>query len=193
MAAVALVSGCGNSSGEDEKAAPGVPAEIVERLRAGGATVVFRHAATDSSVDMTDDLSDCSRQRNLNADGREESRSIGAAFERLGIPVGRVLASPFCRTRDTAQLAFGRVRTSRRLLAEEFFASPAEARRKGLARSLATRPPAGRNTVLVTHGSAIDAATGVNPDEGGAVVVEPRRGAPGFEVVGSVEVDAWAR
>jgi broad specificity phosphatase PhoE len=165
----------------------------VERLREGGYVVTFRHAATDSGVDTTDDLSDCSRQRNLNAEGRRQSREIGRAFERLGIPVGRVLASPFCRTRDTARLAFGRVRPSRALLSVEFFASPREGRRKGLRRVLRAKPRAGTNTVLVTHGSAILEAIGAEPEEGDAVIVEPGRGKRGYAVVADVTAEEWGR
>lgn len=165
----------------------------MERLRDGGHVVAFRHAATDSGVDMTNDLSDCSRQRNLSAEGRRQSRGIGRAFERLRIPVGRVLASPFCRTRDTARLAFGRVRASRALLSTEFFASPRVARRKGLRRLLTAPPPRRTNTVLVSHGSAIDEATGVNPEEGSAVIVVPGRGERGFEVVTTMRAGEWDR
>jgi broad specificity phosphatase PhoE len=165
----------------------------VKRLREGGRIVVFRHAATDSGIDMTNDLTDCSRQRNLSAEGRRQSRGIGVAFERLGIPVGRVLASPFCRTRDTARLGFGRVRVSRALLSVEFFASPGAARRRGLRRLLTVRPPRGTNTVLVSHGSAISDATGVDAEEGDAVIVVPRRGKRGFAVVSTVAADQWPR
>jgi broad specificity phosphatase PhoE len=107
--------------------------------------------------------------------------------------VGRVLASPFCRTRDTARLAFGRVRASRALLSPEFFASTREGRRRGLRRMLAARPRGGTNTVLVTHGSAIFGATGLNPEEGDAVVTAPRRGGRGYAVVATVRVEEWAR
>jgi phosphohistidine phosphatase SixA len=171
------------------------PAPPLERLRRGGYVVALRHAATDSTaVDMTADLRDCSRQRNLNAEGRAQSRAIGRAFRRLGIPVGRVLASPFCRTRDTARLAFGRVLASRALLSPDIFAGDAaEPRRSGLRRLLALPPGRGRNTVLVTHEAAIDAATGVQVDEGEAVVVAPRPGRRGFRVVTTVEAAAWER
>jgi broad specificity phosphatase PhoE len=163
----------------------------VELLREGGYLVTFRHAATDSGVDTTDDLSDCARQRNLNAEGRRQSREIGRAFERLDIPVGSVMASPFCRTRDTARLAFGRVQPTGALLSVEFFESVSEGRRKGLRRLLKTEPKDGTNTVLVTHGSAILDATGGEPDEGGALVVEPGRGKRGYAVVAEVDVDEW--
>jgi phosphohistidine phosphatase SixA len=165
----------------------------VEKLRDGGYVVLFRHAATDTGMDTTDDLSDCSRQRNLNGEGRRQSREIGRAFERLDIPVGRVLASPFCRTRDTARIAFGRVQPSRALLSVEFFPSPRQARRKGLRPLLEAPPRDGTNTVLVSHGSAIFEATEREPEEGEAVIVDPGRGKRGFAVVESVPAGEWGR
>ena len=51
---------------------------------------------------------DCPKQRNLTDAGRSEARAIGAAIKRLGVPVGSVMASPFCRTMETAQLIFDR-------------------------------------------------------------------------------------
>jgi phosphohistidine phosphatase SixA len=195
--ATALMAGCGSgedgSPGEPAASPPGVgppPAMLLQQLRRGGHVIAFRHAATETAVDTTDDLSDCSRQRNLDDEGREQSRAIGAAFERLDIPIGVVLASPFCRARDTARLAFGSDRTTRALLGEEFFDSPAEARREGMPRLLRKQPRERTNTVLVSHGSAIFAATEVNPEEGAAVVVRPRAGGD-VEVVATVDADEW--
>ena len=192
-----LAAGCGDDDVEApaarsaEAPAAGPSSVPVDRLREGGYVVTFRHAATDSGVDTTDDLSDCSRQRNLDAEGRRQSREIGRAFERLDIAVGRVMASPFCRTRDTARLAFGRVQPTRALLSVEFFASQREGRREGLRRLLKAEPQPGTNTVLVTHGSAILDAIGEEPEEGDAVVVEPGRGKRGYAAVATVPVDDW--
>ena len=195
-ALLAFASACGDD--EEARDAPageapaaGTSSVPVEKLRDGGYVVTFRHAATDQGMDTTDDLSDCSRQRNLDAEGRRQSREIGRAFERLDIPVDRVMASPFCRTRDTAQLAFGRVQRTRALLSVEFFDSVREGRRKGLRRLLRTEPRDGTNTVLVTHGSAILDAIGEEPEEGDAVIVEPGRGKRGYAVVSAVPVEDW--
>lgn len=188
-----FAGGCGGDTRPSGEVERGVSSQTVERLRDGGHFIVFRHAATDSGVDTTDDLSDCSRQRNLSAEGREQSRGFGRDLDRLRIRIGRVLASPFCRTRDTARIAFGRVRTRRALLSAEFFATPRAARRRGLRSLLEVPPRHGTNTVLVTHGSTIEGAIGVNPEEGGSVVVAPRRRPPGFRVVESVAPDGWAQ
>jgi phosphohistidine phosphatase SixA len=166
----------------------------VGRLRRGGYVVALRHAVTDATAtDMTGDLRDCSRQRNLNAEGRRQARAIGRAFRRLEIPVGRVLASPFCRTRDTARLAFGHAQPSRALLSADFFGDGDAAQRGGLRRLLALPPGRGSNTVLVSHEAAIDAATGVTVAEGEAVIVAPGRGRRRFQIVTTVEAGAWDR
>src|SRR6476660_1445130 len=82
---------------------------LVSALRAGGFVLYFRHASTDfgQNDDSMTTFEDCAKQRNLTDIGRSEAHVIGAAIRELGIPVGRVLASPFCRTVETAMLAFG--------------------------------------------------------------------------------------
>jgi virginiamycin B lyase len=204
----ALVAAAGCDSGSDEEGATterlreaesrgdSRPAALVDGLRRGGYVLAFRHAATDFSMtDDTRDLRDCSRQRNLTAAGRRQARSIGRAFRRLGIPAGRVLASPFCRTRETAMLAFGRAVFSRALLSAEFFEGERAGERQPvrLRRLLATPPGRGTNTILVSHNFAIDDATGESLAEGEALIVKSGRGRRGFEVVTRVEAGEWAR
>ena len=86
------------------------PQAAADALRRGGYVLYFRHAATDMSKNdagMTS-FDDCPTQRNLVDRGRDDARAIGAAIRALGIPIGKVRASPFCRTVETAELAFGR-------------------------------------------------------------------------------------
>jgi len=79
-------------------------------LRSGGYVLYFRHAATDFSQndEKMKSYEDCADQRNLIDQGRADAKAAGAAIRELRIPVERVLASPFCRTVETAQLLFGR-------------------------------------------------------------------------------------
>jgi virginiamycin B lyase len=184
------------SRSSNETASRPASGRLADRLARGGYVLAFRHAATDFSMtDTTTDLNDCAGQRNLNAFGRQQARAIGKQFRRLALPVGRVLASPFCRTRETATLAFGRATSSRALLSAEFFEEDAAAKRQParMRRLLATRPKAGTNTILVSHGFAIDAAVGRSIEEGEAVVVAPRSARPGFAVVARVRAGAWTR
>ena len=85
-------------------------ARSAERAAPGGYVLYFRHTATDfgQNDEQMTGFEDCANQRNLTDGGRADARAIGAAIRSLGIPIGDVLASPFCRTRETAELIFGR-------------------------------------------------------------------------------------
>jgi broad specificity phosphatase PhoE len=149
---------------------------LVDRLRQGGQVIFIRHAATEATEDdPRPDLADPSTQRNLSDAGREQARQLGRAISRLQIPVGTVLASPYARTRESAELAFGRdrVRVTHDLLNEAFPGTDDEELARRLRRLLATRPPAGQNTVLVSHGFNLQGATGLSVAEGESAVFAP--------------------
>ncbi|HET8577110.1 MAG TPA: histidine phosphatase family protein [Methylomirabilota bacterium] len=162
---------------------------LVEALRQGGYVIFFRHARTDFSQ-RDSSLADCATQRNLSNEGREQARAIGAAIRRLGIPIGRVLASPYCRTRETAELAFGRVEVTRDLLGRG--ASEEQSRiAASLLRPLLGVPvEPGTNTVLVSHGFNLRAADGIVLAEGEAAIYRPGEGGA-FTRVGRLTSDQW--
>ena len=96
-----------------------------EALRNGGYVVVIRHGRTNESPsnpkeESPTDLANCAGQFMLNDTGKAQARAIGDAFKRAGIPVGKVLASGYCRAIEMARLAFGRTETSDALLLEAF-------------------------------------------------------------------------
>src|SRR5918994_2410033 len=142
---------------------------LAEALRGGGYVLYFRHAATDFSQEDTDtrNLRNCRTQRNLTADGRADARAIGRAIRELRIPVGSVLASRYCRTRQTASLAFGRARTTIDLTSLPSSPTAAERNRRvaALRRLLGTRPRRSVNSVLVAHLFNIEAAANVALEE----------------------------
>lgn len=172
---------------------------LVEAMRAGGFNIYFRHAATDWSlsdrVSAPDDWLSCDpgRMRQLAPAGRETSRAIGEAMRALQIPVGRVLASPYCRTLETAELlGLGDVHTTTDIInmrASQYFggaaAVTATARRR-----FAESPPAGTNVVLVAHGNVLSAAADVYVGEAGAAVLRPD-GDGGFVLIARVTPEAW--
>src|SRR4051812_48853357 len=112
LAAAVALAACGSERDDGARAAQPVAqrTSFVETLRAGGNVIAFRHAITDQSHqdEAAFRYDQCARQRNLSAAGRAQARAIGRAIRRLRIRIGRVLASPYCRTRETARLAFGR-------------------------------------------------------------------------------------
>ncbi|WP_188190032.1 histidine phosphatase family protein [Nonomuraea sp. SYSU D8015] len=165
-----------------------VSAGLVERLRRGGHVLYLRHTATEATQDApTPDLSDAATQRNLSAEGRAQAREIGEAVRRLRIPIGEVLASPYRRTVETAELAFGRARPTRELLNEAYPGTDDDQLAAGLRRLLAGRPGPGVNTVLVSHGFNLAGATGLSSAEGEMFVFSPGSREP----VARIGVDDW--
>jgi virginiamycin B lyase len=188
--ALACVSGAG-------AAPPLEGAGLVMALRDGGYVVYFRHAATDFSQEDTDKsagLTNCAKQRNLDPQGRGEARAIGRAFRALQVPVGQVLASRYCRTKETAMLAFGRARPTWDLTGLPQAANAREETRRvaALRRLLGTKPRNGTNTVLVAHLFNIQAAAKLDLAEGEAAVFRPL-GDGRFSLVARVSPAEWTR
>jgi phosphohistidine phosphatase SixA len=128
--------------------------ELIETLRGGGLVILMRHMSTDSFVpgEGTHDDQDCASQRNLDERGKREAKEVGAAFKSLGIPVGSVLTSPYCRCVDTGKLAFGKGTPSEDLAVFDELSGPEkETRGKLIRKLLNTAPDSGHNTVLITH------------------------------------------
>lgn len=163
---------------------------LVNALRRGGNVIYFRHAATDRTAaeGTTTTLQDCSTQRNLNDKGIAESQAIGEAFERLAIPIGSILSSGYCRARDTASLAFGRVDEVVPDLTG-FIVEERERRIATLRRLLSTVPLSNTNTVIVAHGANIANAAQVSLAEGEAAIFLPD--GKGFTVLGQVRPEQW--
>jgi phosphohistidine phosphatase SixA len=142
-----------------------------------GSIVLFRHALAPGVGDPPGfKLNDCSTQRNLDDTGRAQARRIGEQFRRHGVKVGAVLSSQWCRTRETAELAFpGQPRDDADFNSffGDFAQQPAQT-----ARALATlgrwRGPG--VLVVVTHQVNITALTGLGASSSEGVVVTPRDG-----------------
>jgi phosphohistidine phosphatase SixA len=169
---------------------------VLGDLRHGGFVIYFRHAATEQTgaTDEASDLSRCETQRNLSAEGRAQAQGIGEAIRALGIPVGTVAASPFCRTRDTARLAFGRFTVNKDLY---FVISTDAGETKRLAdslrRMLSTPPANGTNSMLVSHSANLLEAAGIfAKPEGAAFVFRPLPDGK-FEAIARVLPEDWAR
>jgi phosphohistidine phosphatase SixA len=190
LALLGVLAGCGGSDGA---ASPTGPLEVVDLLHGGGYVVFLRHAETDHSQKdrLGVPLTDCRGQRNLNDAGRAQARSIGQAWRALELPVGDVLSSGYCRTRQTAELAFGRAR-----IVPMLTGIPAEmvgtyaGRVRALRTMLGTEPKKGTNTVIVGHIANLEAATNVEIEEGDAAVFEPL-GDSRYRLVARLPASTW--
>mgnify|MGYP002632403398 CR=1 FL=1 len=147
------------------------------------------------NVQKTDDWLSCdgTRIRQLSAAGRQSAVNTGLAIQSLKIPIGPVLASPYCRTVETAKLmGLGEVKPTVAVInmrvADYFGGQSAVVE---TARTLlAQRPPNNFNTVIVAHGNVARASTPVYPGEGEGVVFEAD-GVGEFRFIGRLSPAEW--
>lgn len=157
-------------------------------LKEPGAIVLFRHATAPGVGDPAGfKLDACATQRNLDEKGRAEARRLGEQFRNRNISVGAVLSSQWCRTRDTARLAFGDVVTDEPMFNSSLLASAEiSAAQTAQARAVLARWHGPGALVVVTHQVNITALTGVNPLSAEGVVVRPAADGS-LKVLGTIE------
>ena len=160
---------------------------LLADIRQGGYLLYLRHAETETaSESVVRDLADCSWQRNLNRHGREQAETIGARLREQGVSFARVEASPFCRTRETAALAFGRAPILNRDLYYHVSQTlPEIAATNDKLRSRLSQRLAGGNLALVGHAPTMREAAKVELPEGQGALVKPT-GDGNFRVVARV-------
>ena len=148
-----------------------------QALTTPNAIVLFRHALAPGGGDPAGFVAgDCSTQRNLSDEGRQQAKRIGAELRKNGVNVGSVWHSAWCRTRDTAQLAFPHL-AAPVLRAEpafnSFFGNPSdEPAQTAAARQLLLGWRGPGTLVVVTHQVNITALTGIVPQSGEGVVLQ---------------------
>jgi broad specificity phosphatase PhoE len=152
-------------------------------VQGGGHVLFIRHALTTPGFGDPEGfrLEDCATQRNLSEEGRAQAKRLGEALRSRDVPIGEVLASPWCRCIDTAQLAFGKAKTWPALA--NLHARHRNADKQ--VRAMRPRIAAHRgkdNLVLVSHGSTALALSGEHPAMGELLVLKPQ--ATGIRVVG---------
>jgi broad specificity phosphatase PhoE len=173
-------------------------AEWINAMRQGGYVIVLRHGATPTDQADTDPLhlENVAQQRQLNDQGREQARTMGAAIHKLNIPVGQVHTSAFNRAVETGQLlGFGEVKPSLDFAEGGLVVTPVENNRRAqaLRKIAATMPPAGSNVIVVTHRPNILDAFGkdwFDVREGEASIFAPD-GTGGYKLITRVQADEW--
>ncbi len=155
-----------------QRAAPGQDRQVIAALQSGGLALI-RHAMTVPGVGDPPNfrLDDCSTQRNLSREGREQSRAIGRWFSERGLRPDRVRSSQWCRCLETASEAFRSTGQGPEIPIEpwpalnSFFQGQGDRERQlqqavQAARSLAQRPAGSGFEVWVTHQVTITGLTG---------------------------------
>jgi phosphohistidine phosphatase SixA len=157
-------------------------AALLRELRAG-AVVLMRHTQTTPGVGDPPGwrLERCESQRNLAPEGIAHAKRVGQWFKARQLRVIAVRNSPWCRTRDTATLAFGR-HDDWPALANLFEDRSRASEQAAAVRQFIDGVRPGELVVLVSHGSTIGhiVPDGAGLASGEAVVVRraAQAGAP---------------
>jgi phosphohistidine phosphatase SixA len=153
------------------------PEEFWAAVKKPGTIVLMRHSNAPENGTETDhpqalapsarlrglDLKNCKVQRNLDEDGRAEARRAGDEFRKNGIRQAKMVASQYCRARETAQLMkLGELQETPVLnlvqMGNPLRMREAADKTKELMKTMPARPV----SVLVTHLGNIFAVAGVN-------------------------------
>tara|TARA_Y100001958_G_scaffold122268_1_gene89543 strand:+ start:71 stop:628 length:558 start_codon:yes stop_codon:yes gene_type:complete len=159
--------------------------KLIEKLDEGGKIIFIRHAYAPGSGDPDNfNLNDCSTQRNLSEEGREQAKLIGKFFRENHIKVDKILSSEWCRCKETAKIAFRNFSTNSFLNSfyNPLFAKNRNKQVKELNNYIETLKTNG-NLILVTHYVLISEVLNYNPSSGEIVVSDKN-----FNVIGNVQI-----
>ena len=159
---------------------------LLNQLEDGGKLIFIRHAYAPGGGDPDNfNLNDCSTQRNLNNEGREQAKYIGEFFKKNKIEIDKVLSSEWCRCKETAKIAFKNFSTNSFL---NSFYSPKYAKNKEkqieMLNDYVKEFKSDQNLIFVTHYVLISEVINYAPSSGEIVVSDKN-----FNMIGSVEID----
>lgn len=162
--------------------------DLWDVLKEGGKVVLIRHAPVERGAENGDPLlrdPSCKSERNLSTEGKRNAALVGARFEEHQVPVSKVLHSPFCRTADTARIAFGEATSADYLsLLEILPPEKASLHTDELSQVIDTYAGDG-NLVLVTHEPNISAVAFELLRHLDLLVIDPK-GEAEFEELGVI-------
>jgi len=139
-----------------------------------GYVLLMRHALAPGVGDPENfKLGDCSTQRNLSDQGRQDAREIGEWLKRRDIPILRVESSRWCRARETAELLdIGKVRANKNLDSLFEDADPiGDPQTANIRKRIVDHRQSRGLLVMVGHFVNVSALTGVGLESGEGVLV----------------------
>ena len=160
--------------------------KLEKQLKKGGNLIFIRHAYAPGGGDPENFIiSDCSTQRNLNEDGKNQSKRIGQFFIENDILIDKVLSSEWCRCKDTAQIAFTNFETKNFL--NSFFSTQFASNKNQQIRDLKKyikNWQSDKNLVLVTHYVLISEILNYTSSSGEIVISDKN-----FKVIDSFKIE----
>lgn len=162
--------------------------DLWDALKAGGKVVLIRHAPVERGAESGDPLvrdPSCRNERNLSKPGKVNAEQLGKRFRVHDIAISNVMHSPFCRTTDTAHIAFGKASPAQYLSLLEILDSDTAAKQTDKLNQVIGSYTGAGNLLLVTHEPNIRAVSFELMKHLDVLVLEP--GAEGdFEELGVI-------
>jgi phosphohistidine phosphatase SixA len=159
------------------------PDKALKALKEGGKIVLIRHAfapGIEGNIDKKGKdyiQNDCSTQRNLLQEGKEQSARMGEFFSANDIKIEKVLSSPVCRCWETAKYAGWKFKIDRGLTGDK-----KKFKKKII--KLSSKYKGVDNLILVTHGTLMRAIfPSYKIDQGGMIVADKD-----LNFIGSIEI-----
>jgi len=103
----------------------------------------------------------------------------------------QVISSDYCRSWQTADLAFGRHEKNPQLSLLPFEDYTSEQVNKDERANFVAKPAAGENTVIVAHDNPLEATTVIHPDPMGIAYIITPDGNGGYTLVANVLPNEW--
>jgi len=168
---------------------------VWSQLKQGGYVILMRHGPVDTMTHSTNpnaEFENCVGQSNLSPEGQQEAALTKRAFKKHHIPIGEVLAGPYCRTQDSARIAFGKVHVWDALDLQTALPDDEAAKRTEVVAARVGAYKGKKNLVLVTHKPNIDALTLELIAPGTILILKPEGGAQ-FSVVNRITPEDLAK
>ena len=160
--------------------------QVLKNLKNGGNLIFIRHAYAPGGGDPKNfDIYDCSTQRNLNEEGREQAKNIGNYFKENLIPIDKVISSEWCRCKETAEIAFEKFETKNFLnsfFSEKF--SKNKVKQIENLKKYINKWDGNKNLVFITHYVVILEALDYAPSSGEIVISNIK-----FKKIGNIEIE----
>ena len=159
---------------------------LINSLKDGKKIIFIRHAIAPGGGDPKSfNIKKCSTQRNLNDEGKIQSKKIGNFFKINKIKISKILSSEWCRCKDTAKIAFGKFETFNAL--NSFYEARFQKNRSSQIRDLRnfiSSWESDSNLILVTHYVVIYDLLNIAVSSGEMIITDKK-----LNIIGNLEIN----
>ena len=165
--------------------------DLWQALKEGGKVILMRHAPVIQSEKAGNPLerdASCQQERNLSDEGKKRALILGDQFKVHQIKIETVQNSPYCRTHDTALIAFGQTNAIQQLsLISTLSPEEAEKQTEQLSHKIGSYQGKG-NLILISHRPNINALSFESLKHLDFLVLQPN-GGDAFEELGVIRFE----